>query len=63
MTRVILRLQIHRDFNVSCAPRVRDTRVQLCATLFYNNLFASHREVLLIEDLCGIETSNHWSPA
>ena len=56
---VILRLQINRDFNVSCAARVRDTWVQLCDTLkFYKSLFASHREVTLIEDLCGIETSN-----
>lgn len=59
MTMVISRLEINGDFNVSCTARVRDTRVQLCATpLFCKNFFASHQEAPLIEDLCGIETSN-----
>ena len=56
---VILRLQINRYFNVSCTAQVRDTWIQLCTMLIlYKNLFASHQEVILIEDQCGIETSN-----
>lgn len=59
-----MRLQINRDFNVSCKARVRGTWVQLCAMLTPDtNLSASHQEVTLIEDLCGIETSNRLPTA
>lgn len=59
-----MRLQINRDFNVSCRAQVRDTWVQLCAMLIPDkNLSASHQEVTLIEDSCGIETSNRLPTA